>query len=556
MTNKRTYSEKAHDYARDVVSGTIIASKWIKIACQRHLDDLDKTDSRWFFNANKCNQVCTFIESLTLSDGSPFALQPFQVWLVASLMGWMDRDGTRKHIEALILIPKGNGKSPLAAALGLWFAFFDGRRKAEVYCGALSIAQAMEVFSPARDFIESQKAFTKAGIAAQKKSIFSASGSKFMPVIGRGRHGARPYLAILDELHQANDFDLYGTFKTGCNKTPNSLMLTISTAGVASTQSPCYQIQERAQKALDGSLPDERFFAAIYCADDTVEWSSNEALIMANPNLGISNDAEKLKLAIQSALRNPGEQNNTKAMHLNIWSTATSAWMNMVDFAKSSDPSLKIEDFSQDECILALDSASKLDLASIAILFTRLIDGKKHYYAFSRNYNPEGQVSKAENVHYQKWVKQGHLIATDGNAIDFLRLENDLIHLVKTNNVQSLCFDPAHGGYGTVQKVVSETNVTSVEVMQRPIHISPAMKELEAAVADGRFHYDGDPILAWCFSNIVTRESSNSLYKMPERERAENKIDAAMALFFALSRGMVIEVKPSASKWAFEPFVL
>lgn len=256
-TKRISYSETAHDYVRRVVSGEQIASKWIKLACQRHLDDLNRRNSRWYFNSGKVERVCAFIETLALSDGSPFRLQPFQIWIVASLLGWMDDAGTRKYIEALILISKGNGKSPLAAALGLWFAFFDGRRKAEVYCGALSIAQAMEVFSPARDFVESQKAFAKLGVTAQKKSIFSRDGSRFVPVIGRGRHGARPYLAILDELHQAINADLYGTFKTGCNKTPNSLMLTISTAGVASSESPCYQLQLRAQKALDGSLPDD-----------------------------------------------------------------------------------------------------------------------------------------------------------------------------------------------------------------------------------------------------------------------------------------------------------
>jgi len=86
------------------------------------LDDLQNTDSRWHFDADKANKVCAFIESLKLPDDSlnrNFILQPFQIWLVSSLVGWVDDSGLRKYIEALILIPKGNGKSPLAAALGL-----------------------------------------------------------------------------------------------------------------------------------------------------------------------------------------------------------------------------------------------------------------------------------------------------------------------------------------------------------------------------------------------------------------------------------------------------
>jgi phage terminase large subunit-like protein len=148
----RTYAQRATDYCRRVVAGQILASKWIRLACQRHLDDLKTTGSRWYFNEDKANRVCRFVESLPLDNGQPFVLQDFQVWLISSLMGWMDEVGTRKYIEALIMIPKGNGKSPLAAALGLWFAFLDGRPNAEVYCGALSMAQAQEVFTPARNF--------------------------------------------------------------------------------------------------------------------------------------------------------------------------------------------------------------------------------------------------------------------------------------------------------------------------------------------------------------------------------------------------------------------
>jgi phage terminase large subunit-like protein len=386
QTPRRQYAQRAHDYCRRVVSGEQIASKWVKLACERHRDDLKRTYSRWHFDTDIANRVCAFIESHNLQSGDPFVLQDFQVWLVTSLTAWIDEVGTRKYIEALIVIAKGNGKSPLFGCLALWFAFFSGVRNAEVYCGATSLNQALEVFTPALSFVESRAAaYAKLGVTAQKKSIFSRSGARFQPVIGRGKHGPKPLLAILDELHQAVTSDLYGTLKTGCNKTPNSLLLTISTAGVSSTESTCYQLQLRAQKALDGSLPDERLFAAIYAADETVEWTSEEALLMANPNLGISNDAEKIRLAIQQAMRSPAEANNVKAMHLNIWSTAASTWVNLPALKACVDTSLTLDQFNEDPCWLALDTASHIDLASMVLLFQRIIDGEKHYYAFSKN---------------------------------------------------------------------------------------------------------------------------------------------------------------------------
>ena len=241
MTPRRPFSDRAHSYCRRVVSGEELASKWIRLACQQHLDNLDKpvTDKwEWFYDAERVERCCVFIESLTLSTGNPFFLSDWQVWLTASLLGWVNVEGLRKHIEALILVPKGNGKSPLASAWCLWFAFFDGKPQAEVYCGAMSKAQAHEVFTPARNFVENQPAFAALGITAQKTAIFNESGSRFQPVISKGRHGSRPNLFTLDELHQARSDDLYGTAKTGCNKVVNSLLLTISTAGVAALENP------------------------------------------------------------------------------------------------------------------------------------------------------------------------------------------------------------------------------------------------------------------------------------------------------------------------------
>jgi phage terminase large subunit-like protein len=552
-SNPNSYAQRAHKYARDVVAGKILSSKWIIFAAQRHLDDLKRNDSRWHYDEQKVNRVCAFIESLQLTESSKFIMRDFQIWLVANLMGWVDDAGTRKHIEALILIPKGNGKSPLAAALGLWFAFLDGRTKAEVFCGAMNLKQAKEVFAPAIAFVDSQPAFARLGVVAQKTSIYSTrSGSVFQPVIGKGRHGARPYLAILDELHQAISADLYDTFKTGCNKTPNSLLLTISTAGVASLENPCYALQTEAEKILQGIIENDRIFAAIYAADDTVEWDSEEALLMANPNLGISNDGEKIRIAQLEAVRNPAKQNITKAMHLNIWSTAASAWMNIQAWGKCFDPLLTLESVQDLPGWLGSDLASKLDLSATVKLFRRDdLGDKPHYYCFVNCYLPEDRVNAPENQHYQKWVNQEHLIATPGSSIDYATLEADSVADVATYQIQELAYDARYADQ-YAQRVADISGCTRVETPPSPAVLSPAMKELEAAVYDGRFHHNGHPVLTWCMSNVLTRESAaGGNYSMPSKSRPENKIDAAVALFIAMARARlhVSNLNDSASNY-------
>ena len=553
---RTTYSDRAHAYCRRVVDREELASKWIILAAQRHLDDLDKpvTDAwEWFYDAPRVERCCSFIESLTLSNGNPFKLSDWQVWLVASLIGWVNDEGLRKYIEALILVPKGNGKSPLASALGLWFAFFDGRRQAEVYCGALSKTQAHEVFTPARNYVDSQPAFERMGITAQKTSIFSASGSRFQPVIGRGRHGARPSMAVLDELHQARTSDLYGTFKTGCNKTVNSLLLVISTAGVASVDNPCYLLQDRAQSALQGTMPDDRLFAAIYCADETVEWNSDEALRMANPNLGISNDAVKLRLAVKNAARSPAEQNNVRAMHLNQWMTASSAWLDPSEWQACYDAELTEEKVRHLPCWFGLDVALIHDLTAVVRLYRDDSRGDKpHYYVFAQCYLPEQALANRANAQLQLWSSQGLITATEGSELDLAVLRADIVAAVPTCKFQTLCYDPTFARDIT-QTLEVEHSIARAEIPQKSLPLTPPMLELEAAISGRRIHHDGNKVLAFCLANMKTRKYPQGNFAVPSHDRPEAKIDAGMALLFAMQQASLMRPAPVPT---FKPFFI
>ena len=138
---------------------------------------------------------------------------------------------------------------------------------------------------------------------------------------------------------------------------------------------------------------------------------------MANPNLGVSNDEEALLLDQAEAVRNPAKQNIFRCKHLNQWMTAASAWMNMSAWAKCTDAELGDEVVADLPCGLGSDLASKLDLAATVRVHRKDIDGKPHYYAFTRTYLPEARVNAPENQHYLGWSKRGHLTSTPGNSL-------------------------------------------------------------------------------------------------------------------------------------------
>ncbi|MGF7180396.1 terminase large subunit [Tunturiibacter psychrotolerans] len=520
------------------------------------LDDLQKLDWRWTYDPAKAEKVCKFIEMLPhekgAKQGSPLLLEDFQIWIVCNIFGWVDGDTRRRRFkEAVLIIPRKNGKSPLAAAISLYMTFFDGEPGAETYCGALSEEQAWEVFRPAKAMLEGMPELCKRfGIVINAKSIVQASTrSRMKPVIGSGRDGAMTHLFVGDEAHQWRDSTLYDAQSTSMVGRPQPLKLIISTAG-DTIEGPCHSKQREVEEMLDCTIPNDRLFGAIYTSDPDVDWTSRTALLQANPNLGISVSEEFLVEAQLEAVRNSAKQGTFRCKHLNHWVTAAEAWMNMEFFRRCADTSLKAEDFKDDTCILSSDLASKIDLAATIKLFRRDIDGKPNYYAFTRCYLPEDRISDPANQHYQRWKHDGFLIATAGNSMDYAVVEADTIADIQTYKVKEMAYDERYADQ-YAQRVNTATGVTTVVIPPSPAQLSPAMKELEAAVYDGRFHYDGHPILTWSMGNVLSRETPFGNLTMPDKPKPEAKIDPAVALFIAVVRAMVIPTKKKAS---FKPF--
>ena len=85
-------------------------------------------------------------------------------------------------------------------------------------------------------------------------------------------------------------------------------------------------------------------------------------------------------------------------------------------------------------------------------------------------------------------------------------------------------------------KVVAE-GVETVEFRNTVGNMSPAMRELEGAIASGRFHHPDNPVLNWMASNVVAKsDAKDNIF--PRKELPENKIDGIVALLMAIGRAM------------------
>lgn len=554
MERNLTFAEIATQYARDVVDGRVPACKFHQLACQRHLRDLDKataggwpyvwnpelTDSagRAYFPAER---ICKFAELMPHIKGDWAArrqrikLEPWQVFILASIFGWIHAvTGKRRFRVADLFVPRKNAKSTLASVIGNFMLAVDDEFGAEVYSGATSQDQAMEVFRPAQLMARATPRFLEnfgVSVSASNLAVVEKN-SKFEPVIGKPGDGASPSCAIVDEYHEHKTSELYDTMQTGMGARSQALMLVITTAG-SDISGPCYLHQVELQKILEGVVENDQRFGIIFGVDEGDDWTSEDALSKANPNYGISIDADWLKTQQRDAQADPRKQNVFKTKHLNIWVAAASPWLNLYNLQQVGNPALTLEAFAGESCIVGLDLASKQDIASAVWLFAREIRGATHHYAISRNYVPEAAVQKPENAHYQTWVNSGHLIQTPGNMIDLSQIQDDIIKSAEVVHVGEVAKDP-WGGHQLGSNLAAE-GFTVVDIPQTTMHLSEPMKLLAAEVDAGQFHHDGNPAYVWMLSNVECKEDRNENI-FPRKLRAANKIDAAIATIVARNR--------------------
>lgn len=599
----KDYAGIATQYARDVLEGRIPACKWIRLACARHLNDLQRDEDGFRFTWNPllktdavvddagnvirqakeyrpADRACMFVELLPHIKGEWAAkaerirLEAWQVFFLASLFGWVDRDtGKRRFRVADLIVPRKNGKSALAAAIALYMAFVDGEFGAEVYSGATSEDQAHEVFGPAKLMAQRSPDFLdRFGVTVRASSITSLdTNSKLEPVIGKPGDGASPHCAVVDEYHEHSTEELYDTMRTGMGARKQPLMLVTTTAG-DDVSGPCYQHQQELQQILEGTVEDDTRFGLIYTIDDDDDWTSIEALIKANPNYGVSKDPEGLQVEQRDAIRNPRKEATFRTKHLNIWVASSSPWLPLEDWREAGDKDLKLEQFEHEEFWLGGDLSSTKDLASVCKVFVRQqptpviyrpdgnaataeeiravgdalpegwvrrIEQLDHYYVFWRHYLPEAMLEDPTAKHYQGWHKTGHLIVTSGSMIDHGRIERDVLDDSERFVLRQAGFDQ----WNAAQLAANLQN-EGIEVVYVPMqvkHLSPAMKWIDGLLASKRLHHDGDPVAAWAISNVEVKPDHNDNWFPRKPLNRARKTDPAIAMIVAVGRAMVAE---------------
>lgn len=551
-----SYLQRVHAYAQRVVDGIEVAGKFERLACKRFFKDLARTGTPEFpyvINEKAGSRECQFIELLTHVKGEwakpiyvdgklkrgKLVLEDWQIFIEFNLFGWVHmQTGLRRFRRSYEEIARKNAKSTRLAGRALYMVFAEKEPGAHGYSAATTAKQAREVFDPARVMVlHDEELQNRFGISVGKHDITAEDdGSTFQVLNAEAstQDGLNVHFAGVDEVHAHKKRDLWDVIESADGSRSQPMISAITTAG-KDMSGIGYELRGYTIKVLTGVHDDETWFGIIFTIDEGDDWQDERVWRKANPNLGISAKLDKLQDAARKAKTLLSARGNFLTKHLNVWTNAGTAWMDMEAWAKCADKSMRPEDFDDESGHGGLDLAQKNDFAAKVKVFER--DGVWHI--FTNLYYNEVALEENTNAQLKGWADEGFVNVNPGNLTDFDIIETDLKADSTRHKMEEVAFDPALSMYFAGKLI--EHGLPMVEITQRAQFYTQVLLQVEALVLAGKLKHDGNPIMTWMISNLVVKVSKFNGLRLPTKERPENKIDGPMAMLMALGRAMVSE---------------
>lgn len=522
----------------------------------------------WLDHGAAMKAINFFADELKHIEGSargePFILRPWQAAIVGNIFGWKRKDEAgrtvRRFRKSLIFVPRGNGKTPLAAGIVLYAFYCDGEPGAQCYLAAGQAEQAGILFRNARGMVEQNESLlsrvTIYGGDQRRQLILNSDRESFCKVIpadAAGQHGGIPHITVVDELHVQENRDLLDVFETAMSKKTRSqpLLVLITTADYDRV-SICNEIYKYACAVRDNGGNEDRpgydpsFLPVIYEAERDDDWHSEDVWWKANPNLGVSVSIEGLRLAAKKADENPAFENTFCRLHLNQRTSQEMRLIRPEAWDDCYDDSLRLENLRGRTAYLGLDLASREDLTSLSMVIP---DGDD-LIVFVWSWCPEDKVRDRarKNVPYDAWAKAGWIIPTPGASTDYAAVREKIVELDSQFRISHLYAD-GHEARETATILMESHGFQDryVEIPQTMTNLSVPTKELVFRVKHKSIRHNGNPVMRWAIGNLAgyfkgvlpdgvpLHEALDKVPVMPSKSASADKIDPVAATVNAIA---------------------
>lgn len=533
-------------YAYDIIEGREVAGKLIILACKRFLSWFDRDDL--IFNYDDVDAKIRFVSKFKLTEdpftGKPFNLLPYQQWIFANIFGFFYKGTDNRVIRnVLLLMARKQGKTQLAAGLLLSALVMDKQISVTGYTIANSSEQAGLAFKAISDLCSTvdpkQKVFQRGKARVIKNIEIPATKSRIRVLSSDTSKldGLNPQIFIQDEGHAAKSDDIWGVMTTGQDARHNPLAISISTAGfLVGEEYPLYAQWRACKNILEGCVDDDSWFSALYQIDEDDDWKDPTVWKKACPSLGITIPESAIKSKLNNVISNPSMEVQFKTKQLNIWCQSETTW---ISNEKIKEVTGRVDydmfDPEEDVCIIGVDLAERSDLCTVTLLVHK--DDIFYFKAYPFICIDAYENSKNKDL-YRQWVRQGYLILVDEESIDINWVVKYIQEIENHIPIAVCAYDPYHANQLKIE--CKKEGIRMRPVRQGLSSFAEPTSVLEHLILTKQCVIDDNPVIRWCFSNVLIKTDENE-NKKPVKSGQNNKIDIVVAMIQSVKLWMELE---------------
>lgn len=525
-----TIKQELIKYAKDCLSGKIVSCKKHKWACQRFLNDLQKSKTKewpYKWDEQRAQSIVDFMSYLKYSKGIVagqfIKLTTSQKFFLCQIEGWVEKKtGHRRFTKSYKEVGRKNAKTQENAGLVLHDISVGSTRNHELYeayCAGTKRDQSRLAFEECVNLLKGSPLAVKFDINRQEIK-HKKTGSFFKALSkddGKTGDGTNPADLILDEYHQHKTTEFYD-LSAGSNTT-EPLMSIITTAG-KDLNVPCYTQEYKYCSDIlnpDSDVENDNYYVDIFEADKGDDPGNPETWKKANPIRAYYPEGVKqIREAYEIAKTIPEKMSSFLTKYLDVWVQAReNGYMDMSKWKLCEVKELPISIENQ-PVYVGFDMSAKIDLTSVAFVIPFQSDeldslGNKipQYVVISHSFIPN-RKKLAERIEkdkfpYDAYERGGFISLTNSEIVDQSEVMRYVINFCTQHKlkIQSLCFDPANAG--KIMMDFSNLGYDVEEVFQSHRSLNESTSGFREQVYEGNIFYQYNPVLNFAMGNAIIK---------------------------------------------------
>lgn len=565
MAESKLFKE-VKKYARDIVSGEIIANEDRVLAAKRFLKDLDNT--AYEMRTRDADFVIKIIEATFVhikgpARGKAFLLEPWEKFICYNVAGfYIAGTEERRFKEAFIFLPRKNSKTFFASALAWALSLLERQYFSVLYIIATKLDRAMEAFENIRENIEymgESKNFKILNNNAEhsiSRTFYDENENKSgalriqaLAADAKRADGLNANIIILDEMHAYKNANEYYVYKQAMKAYVNKLLIGITTAG-SDMNSFCYQRLQYCKEVMRGTKVDEEYFIFICQADNPDDYTNPVEHEKANPNYGVTiREKDILNEALQ-AQNDPTGRDDFLNKSLNIYTNALNTYFDIFQ-AQESDKqfSWTLEELAH----LPIKWYGGADLSKMYDLTGTALHGryKNTDICISHGFMPVTAAhlkAEEDQIPFFWWEEQDWLTLCNSDVIEYEDVLKWFLQMRKIGfDIKWVGYDRRYSREFVLK--MKKSGFKMRDQSQRYVEKTEAFREIEKKLKKGEFYYLHNKAFEYCLSNVKAIEDSDEFVRF-EKVQPTYRIDLFDADVIACKQMLIdLEKTQKQGKW-------